>query len=70
MSKLIDSTDVAKTQKMFWDIPSAALRAGYSARHFRRIIEDAGIPILQINHKFFILGCDLEKWRRPEPKRN
>jgi hypothetical protein len=52
----------SKTQKRFWDIPSAAVQAGYSSRHFRRIIEDAGIPVMRIGRKFFILGRDLENW--------
>ena len=51
-----------KMQKRFWDIPSAAVQAGYSSRHFRRIIEEAGIPVMQIGRKFFILGRDLENW--------
>jgi hypothetical protein len=52
-----------KTQKRFWDIPSAALEAGYSSRHFRRIIEEDGIPVMQIGRKFFILGRDFENWQ-------
>ena len=50
-------------QKRFWDIPSAALEAGYSSRHFRRIIEEDRIPILQIGRKFFIISRDLEAWK-------
>ena len=34
-----------KMQKRFWDIPSAAVQAGYSSRHFRRIIEEDGIRL-------------------------
>jgi hypothetical protein len=52
-----------KTQKRFWDIPSAAHQAGYSSRHFRRIIEEDGIPVMQIGRKFFILGRDFENWQ-------
>jgi hypothetical protein len=52
----------SKMQKRFWDIPSAAVQAGYSSRHFRRIIEEAGIPVMRIGRKFFILGRDLENW--------
>jgi hypothetical protein len=52
-----------KTQKRFWDIPSAALQAGYSSRHFRRIIEEEGIPVMRIGRKFFILDRDLEQWQ-------
>ena len=50
-------------EKRFWDIPSAALEAGYSSRHFRRIIEEDRIPILQIGRKFFIISRDLEAWK-------
>ena len=52
-----------KTQRRFWDIPSAALQAGYSSRHFRRIIEEQGIPVMRIGRKFFILARDLENWQ-------
>ena len=52
-----------KTQKHFLDIPSAALQAGYSPRHFRRIIEEDRIPIMQIGRKHFIISRDLEAWK-------
>jgi hypothetical protein len=52
-----------RTQRRFWDIPSAAVEAGYSSRHFRRIIEEEGIPVMRIGRKFFILGRDLENWQ-------
>lgn len=47
---------------MFLDIPTAAGMAGFSLRHFRRIIEDDRIPIVQIGRKFFILGRDFSTW--------
>lgn len=49
--------------KMFLDIPTAAEMAGFSVRNFRRIIDNEGIPIVQIGRKFFILGRDFERWR-------
>src|SRR6185503_4021420 len=52
-----------KAQKNFLDIPTAALEAGYSPRHFRRIIEEEGIPVLQIGRKFFIVTRDFEAWK-------
>src|SRR5215510_15581703 len=52
-----------KTQRNFLDIPTAAFEAGYSPRHFRRIIEEDRIPVLQIGRKFFILSRDLEAWK-------
>ena len=48
--------------KMFLDIPTAAEMAGFSIRHFRRIIEEDRIPIVQIGRKFFILGRDFTNW--------
>ena len=52
-----------KTQRNFLDIPTAAHEAGYSPRHFRRIIEEDGIPVLQIGRKFFIVAKDFEQWK-------
>jgi len=51
-----------KRQKYFLDIPTAALQAGYSSRHFRRIIEEDRIPVMQIGRKFFIVASDLQEW--------
>lgn len=48
--------------RMFLDIPTAAELAGFSIRHFRRIIEEDRIPIVQIGRKFFILGRDFTSW--------
>ena len=57
--------------KMFMDIPTAAEMAGFSIRHFRRIIEEDGIPIVQIGRKFFILGRDFQSWETTKgSKRN
>ena len=50
-------------KKMFLDIPNAAQMAGFSVRHFRRIIEEERIRIIQIGRKFFILGADFERWQ-------
>jgi len=56
------STDGIAVRKTFLDIPNAAELAGFSVRHFRRIIEDERMKIIQIGRKFFILGSDLERW--------
>ena len=48
--------------KMFLDVPTAAEMAGFSIRHFRRIIEEDRIPIMQIGRKFFILSRDFNSW--------
>jgi hypothetical protein len=52
-----------KAQKNVLDLTSAAFEAGYSTRHFRKIIEEDQIPLLQIGRKFFILTRDLEAWK-------
>lgn len=57
------STEGCATKRTFLDIPNAAELAGFSVRHFRRIIEDERIRIVQIGRKFFILGSDFERWQ-------
>jgi hypothetical protein len=51
------------TQKQLLDILSAAFQAGYSPRHFRRIIEEDHIPVVLIGQKYFITVADLETWK-------
>jgi len=55
--------DGCTPKRMFLDIPNAAELAGFSVRHFRRIIEEERIRIVQIGRKFFILGADFERWQ-------
>jgi len=57
------STEGIAVKKTFLDIPNAAELAGFSVRHFRRIIEDERMRIVQIGRKFFILGTDFERWQ-------
>ena len=57
------STDGIVVKRTFLDIPNAAEMAGFSVRHFRRIIEEEQIRIVQIGRKFFILGADFERWQ-------
>ena len=57
------ATEGTATKRMFLDIPNAAEIAGFSVRHFRRIIEDERIRIVQIGRKFFILGEDFDRWQ-------
>ena len=57
------STEDLVTKRTFLDIPNAAGLAGFSVRHFRRIIEEERIRIVQIGRKFFILGADFERWQ-------
>jgi excisionase family DNA binding protein len=56
-------TEGLTTTRTFLDIPNAAELAGFSVRHFRRIIEEERIRIVQIGRKFFILGADFERWQ-------
>jgi excisionase family DNA binding protein len=56
-------------KKMFLDIPNAAELAGFSVRHFRRIIEEERIRIVQIGRKFFIMGADFERWQATNPRK-
>ena len=57
------STAGCTVKRTFLDIPNAAELAGFSVRHFRRIIEEEQIRIVQIGRKFFILGADFERWQ-------
>ena len=57
------SIEDVTTKRTFLDIPNAAGLAGFSVRHFRRIIEEERIRIVQIGRKFFILGADFERWQ-------
>ena len=56
------STGGIGVKRLFLDIPNAAELAGFSVRHFRRIIEDDRLRIVPIGRKFFILGADFERW--------
>jgi hypothetical protein len=49
--------------RTFLDVPTAARMAGFSIRHFRRIIEEDEIPIMQIGRKFFIVAAQFDEWR-------
>jgi len=51
------------TKTTFLDITNAAVLAGFSERHFRRIIEEERIPVFMIRRKFFILTSDFARWR-------
>jgi len=64
--KSIGESSVKRT---FLDIPNAAGLAGFSVRHFRRIIEEERIRIIQIGRKFFILGADFERWQSAKKAR-
>jgi hypothetical protein len=69
MQTQTSSTTEQPRVKMFLDIPTAAEMAGFSLRHFRRIIEEDNIPIVQIGRKFFILGRDFSTWQAGKKER-
>ena len=49
--------------KNILDLPTAAEFAGFSSRHFRKIIEEDHIPVIRIGQKSFISVADLEAWK-------
>lgn len=51
-----------KPQAHLLDIPMAAYQAGYSTRHFRKIIEEDRIPVVRIGRKDYITASALEAW--------
>ena len=59
----MNPSEALTPKRLFLDIPNAAGLAGFSVRHFRRIIEEERIRIVQIGRKFFILGADFERWQ-------
>jgi excisionase family DNA binding protein len=60
---------VEKDRSTFTDIPNAAKTSGFSVRHFRRMIREDGVRIVQIGRKFFILTTDLEKWKKEKNRK-
>lgn len=63
------SSGVTEKRTTFMDIPRCAAESGYSLRHFRRLIDDQKIPIVQIRHKFMLLRKDFEAFMASERKR-
>ena len=49
--------------RIFLDVSTAARLAGFSIRHFRRIIEEDEIPIMQVGRKFFTVASNFEAWK-------
>lgn len=50
-------------KRQFLDMTNAADSAGFSLRHFRRIIKDEGIRRIKIGRRFFVVGSDLQRWK-------
>jgi excisionase family DNA binding protein len=57
---------ITTSSPRFLDLGTAATRAGFSVRHFRRIIEDESIPTLRLGRKCFILASDFEAWKEAQ----
>src|SRR5438093_13093203 len=55
--------DQGKTKRRFLDMQSAAYLAGFSPRHFRKVIEEDNIPVTHVGNKMFIVAQDLEEWK-------
>ncbi len=62
MSKTLNSTRET-SNKLFLDLSTAASLAGFSSRHFRRIIEEDKIRTMRVGRKFFVLGSDFNSWQ-------
>ncbi len=63
MSKTLNQTNDSGNNKMFLDLSTASSLAGFSSRHFRRIIEEEKIRTMRIGGKFFVLGSDFNSWQ-------
>ena len=44
-------------------LPSERTLAGFSPRHFRKIIEEDHIPVMYVRKKLFIVAQDLGEWK-------
>ena len=62
MSKTLNDTQNSQ-ERMFLDLSTAASLAGFSSRHFRRIIEEEKIRTMRVGRKFFVLGSDFNSWK-------
>jgi excisionase family DNA binding protein len=69
MLKEANTPAQSTTHRVFMDIPTAASLAGFSVRHFRRIIEEDRIPTMRIGRKFFILSSDFHHWKATQGDR-
>lgn len=49
--------------RTFLHIGDAANIAGFSPRHFRRIIKETLLRKVRIGRKVFVLGADFERWQ-------
>ena len=59
----MDSNKAAVVGRQFLNMVNAANSAGFSLRHFRRIIKDKHIRRIKIGRRFFVIGADLQRWK-------
>ena len=52
---------------VFLDIPQAAAAAGFSVRHFRRIVESE-LEVVSFGRKFLLVGDNFRRWLAGRPK--
>jgi len=60
---------MVKTERRLLSIVEAAQLAGYSARHFQRIILRNEIRYCTISGKWFVVLADLTAWMQAKPAR-
>ena len=56
-------TNVPPKIRTFLAVQTASEIAGFSVRHFERILKEDGVRILWIGRKRYILGKDFERWQ-------
>ena len=67
---MLRQTGIATTtQNHVLDIPAAAQLAGFTTRHFRRIIQEDRIPMVTIHYKSFITARDFARWNETHGER-
>ena len=62
MSKTLNQTQT-NGNSLFLNLSKASALAGFSSRHFRRIIEEEKIRTLRVGRKFFVLSSDFHNWK-------
>jgi hypothetical protein len=60
---------MSETQRTLLTLEEAAQRAGYSARHLKRIVVRDDIRHLRISGKWFVVQADLASWIRDKSPR-
>jgi len=58
-----------RREKIFMNLRNAAEVAGFSERHFRRIIEEERFRVIQVGGKLFILAAEFNRWQAANARR-